>query len=224
MGRQNLKSYDSIAPYYNTLSALYSLGQISASKRHQNEFLQPNDRVLFLGCGSGQEVIAAAQRGCQVSALDASTKMLEKLARRLKRMSATARLVSGTVEDFCQDHLDAHTDRQLYDCVVANYFFNGFQESVMRRAIATIRPTSAPRWKIAPGGGGTTAGMAGSKTCESSLPTHGHASLLDIGPGYVAPQPSLRFCTKATRISRTNGTRFSDRQVGSCRVSIDRCR
>jgi ubiquinone/menaquinone biosynthesis C-methylase UbiE len=58
----------------------------------------PGDRVLDLGCGTGQLTIPLTARGIEVVPLDPSTEMLRELNRELARMGPT-RSVQGRAED-----------------------------------------------------------------------------------------------------------------------------
>jgi SAM-dependent methyltransferase len=48
-----------------------------------DELFAPGDRVLELGCGTGEDALHLAERGVLVTAIDASTGMLEQAARKL---------------------------------------------------------------------------------------------------------------------------------------------
>ena len=121
-------SYDFVATFYEQMSTLFSLGQIQASKRHQYDFWQAGEHVLFLGCGCGREVAAAAELGCHVTAVDRSQKMLDKLARRLEKRQPNEQRVSTSL--ICSE-IESLPDQPQYDTVVANYFLNCFTEEAM---------------------------------------------------------------------------------------------
>lgn len=57
--------------------------------------LGPGMRVLVPGCGSGHDVLALAQAGCEVTALDYAPAALALTARRLRETGATATLVQA---------------------------------------------------------------------------------------------------------------------------------
>jgi ubiquinone/menaquinone biosynthesis C-methylase UbiE len=118
-----LASYDSLASVYDLLGDVYSGGGIRAVKRDQVNHLQPGASVLFVGCGAGQEVVAAARKGCQVTALDASPGMIDVLENRLKKADLSANLIADCVENIGKAN--------LYDVVCANFFLNCFVEKTM---------------------------------------------------------------------------------------------
>jgi ubiquinone/menaquinone biosynthesis C-methylase UbiE len=111
-------SYGSIAGIYDWLAAIYSRGQISASKRGQLDAIASGDRVLYAGVGRGEDALAAARRGARVTAIDLAPQMLARLAKQLAREELEFELIRGDVS--------SHQPVEPYDIVVANYFLNLF--------------------------------------------------------------------------------------------------
>ena len=76
--------FDNLSPRYDFFCFLTSLGQDSRWRRIALEPLQPNMRVLDLGCGTGDLSLLAAGRfpegRVQVVGMDFSEKMLEPKA------------------------------------------------------------------------------------------------------------------------------------------------
>ncbi len=137
MSRQ-LANYDRVAGVYDLLSGAWSLGKIRAAKLDQINWLEPDQAVLFAGCGSGAEVEAAARHGCHVTAVDTSKKMLEQLQRRLDRAGCEGRLIHDRVENLPVE--------PLYDVACANFFLNCFPAPRMRELLEQIAA------KVRPGG------------------------------------------------------------------------
>ncbi len=111
-------SYGSLAAVYDWLAAVYSRGQIAASKRIQLESIESNDRVLYAGVGCGEDALLAARFGARVTAIDLAPEMLERLSKQLVREGLDCELICGDAS--------AHKPEELYDVVVANYFLNLF--------------------------------------------------------------------------------------------------
>lgn len=128
--------YGSIVRIYDWLAAVYSLGQIDASKRVQLDAIECGDRVLYAGVGSGADALEAARVGARVTAIDLSPEMLEPLSRQLAREALDSELICGDVS--------THDPGELYDVVVANYFVNLFDvdraSEMLRRLAKLVRP------------------------------------------------------------------------------------
>ncbi|MHB2264826.1 class I SAM-dependent methyltransferase [Aliihoeflea sp. PC F10.4] len=130
------RNYDAVAGIYETVAHFYSFGLIRQAKMAQLPYLNAGDRVLYLGAGSGEDAIAAARAGAQVTAVDISERMIERLRRRLARKDAKAELIAG-------DAL-ALRPQPLFDAVCGNYFFNVFgpkdMPAVLAKAATYLRP------------------------------------------------------------------------------------
>lgn len=123
-------SYGSISLVYDWLAAIYSRGQIVASKRAQLDSIQRGDRVLYAGVGRGGDALLAARFGARVTAVDLAPEMLERLAERLTREGLVSELICGDVSN--------HKPGELYDVVVANYFLNLFDVEHAREMIRQL--------------------------------------------------------------------------------------
>lgn len=130
------RNYDRAAWFYESSAAAFSLGQIRAAKAYGVSQLQPGDRVIFLGAGTGEDAILAAERGCRVTCLDISQKMLDRLQARLASRGLSAEIVCRNAFEF---------DRVgQYDACAANFFLNIFRRDEMIRmlchAAKLVRP------------------------------------------------------------------------------------
>lgn len=117
------RNYDRAAWFYEKSAKLYSTNQIRASKRYQLNHMQPGDKVLYLGAGEGEDAVMAARAGLQVTCIDISQGMLDRVQRRLQKEGLTAELI-------CQNAFD-HERIGYYDAVAANYFLNVFRRDDM---------------------------------------------------------------------------------------------
>lgn len=130
----SLRSYDHVAGFYDVMSDVYSFGQIRAAKLDQVRFMKQGDRVLFVGCGSGVDVLAAVRLGCDVTAVDTSSKMIAKLRHRLERKSLSATLVCDRYQNI---------DSGPFDVVCSNFFMNCFphetMETMLREQTALVQ-------------------------------------------------------------------------------------
>jgi len=129
--RRSADHYDRVAFCYEAIACFGSLGVIPRLKLRQLDRLPPGARILYVGAGAGEDVVAAAQRGFSVSALDQSPRMLARLRRRLAGAGCEARLIHGEVREF--------RGEGEYDVVVANFFLNVFDPGQARAVLARCR-------------------------------------------------------------------------------------
>jgi len=129
-------NYDRVAAFYEYASGVWSTGQIKAAKLKQLDWMQPESKVLYLGCGSGEDVLAAAAQGHAVGAVDISANMIQRLRHKLEKQKFSAELL-------CQSVFELDRDRQ-YDVVAANFFFNVFTgdslQRVVEKALQLLKP------------------------------------------------------------------------------------
>ena len=117
------KRYDRAAKFYEKSAHFFSFGKIRASKFRGVEQMKPGDKAIFLGVGSGEEAVLAAQNGVHVTCVDISQKMLSGLEKKLTSKGLTAELL-------CQDAFQLDRVAQ-YDFCAANHFLNVFREAEM---------------------------------------------------------------------------------------------
>lgn len=120
-------NYNHTAWFYEPLAAVYSCGQIRASKLHEIQYMQPGDRVLYAGVGGGEDAVCAAQKGVHVTSIDLAPNMLAKVESKMQRAGVKA-------EQICGDLLQ-HDRTGYYDAVCANYFLNVFTPDVMAQML-----------------------------------------------------------------------------------------
>ena len=120
-------NYNKVAWFYELSSALYSGGLIRKSKQDQIGSLQPGDRILYLGVGSGEDALLAARAGAQVTCIDLSSSMIKRARRKLEREGLQAEWLVGDALQFQAE--------EPFDHVALNYFLNCFQEHAMRRML-----------------------------------------------------------------------------------------
>jgi demethylmenaquinone methyltransferase/2-methoxy-6-polyprenyl-1,4-benzoquinol methylase len=132
----NSKDFSGTAWFYELSSNIFSAGQIAASKSAQIQWMQPGDRVLYLGVGAGEDAILAARKGVELTCIDLSSSMIKRLQRKLDKENLQATLICG---DAFEHKLTGH-----YDVVATNFFLNCFVEEqmleMMRHAVSLIRP------------------------------------------------------------------------------------
>ena len=122
-------NYGSVAKIYEKLAHLYSAGQVLESKRSQLKYLKPGDRVLYVGAGAGEDVILAAEKGIDVTVVELSQAMLDRISGRLqqKGLQDQVTLIQGDAFLFA--------DEKAFDVVIANFFLNVFSEDTMPKML-----------------------------------------------------------------------------------------
>ncbi len=129
--RRRAYRYDHVAWCYETIARLGSFGAIPRLKAAQLELIPPGARVLYVGAGSGEDVVSAAARGFDVTALDRSPRMLRRLSARLERVGLRAKLI--------EDDLLVYPATGSYDVVVANFFLNVFDPATVEAMLLRCR-------------------------------------------------------------------------------------
>ncbi len=113
-------NYSWAAPIYDRCGQLYSFGAIGASKEATLENCPANSSILLLGCGTAEEAVKAARRGCRLHLVDQSEAMLARARSRFAQ-EANPPIFSKV------DIFDWQCD-QKFDFIVANYFLNVFSK------------------------------------------------------------------------------------------------
>lgn len=121
------RSYESVARWYDAIARVYSRGRIGRAKAWQAPRLNPGERVLYVGIGTGEDALMAAQRGARVTGIDLSAAMLRRAGRRFERAGLDAELIRA---DFFE-----HASGQRYDVVALNFFLSVLDSDEMERAL-----------------------------------------------------------------------------------------
>ncbi len=121
------RNYDRAVWFYEKSAKLYSGDQIAASKRYQLNHIRPGDKTIFLGVGSGEDALMAAEHGADVTCVDISPGMLAAVEGKLKAKNLSARLICKSAYDF--------SELDTFDVCCANYFLNVFKKPDMIRML-----------------------------------------------------------------------------------------
>lgn len=131
-----VRNYDRAAWFYETSAKIYSTNQIRSSKRYQLNHIQPGDRVLYLGAGTGEDAIMAARAGADVTCIDISQGMLDRVQHRFEAESLNVNLICANAFDYVCE--------APFDVVAANYFLNVFRrhdmEKMLQQTARFVRP------------------------------------------------------------------------------------
>jgi demethylmenaquinone methyltransferase/2-methoxy-6-polyprenyl-1,4-benzoquinol methylase len=102
--------FDRIAPVYDAMNRIMTLGLDARWRRLAAEVVSPGDRVLDACCGTGDLALAAARRGGTVTGLDFSERMLER-----------ARAKAPALEWVQGDLLALSFDRESFDAATVGF-------------------------------------------------------------------------------------------------------
>jgi len=161
--------FDAVAAHYDARFTDRPLGRRLRAVVWEclEQVFRPGDRVIDLGCGTGEDAVWLARRGIAVTAVDASTAMLE-----VARRKAEAAGVADRIEFVLMD-------------------LNGIQDAVdgMNRPIgpSTDRPkTAGPLWDGALADFGVLNCIADRRALAAALARWvrpgGHVVLVPMGP------------------------------------------
>ena len=115
---------------------LLTLGRLTPlKKRIAAQYVQPNSRVLEIGCGTGTLSLLMAERGAQITAIDASPGMLSEA----KFKAEEAGLADAiTYYQLDVTELSDHVELHSFDVIVSTLAFSEFPPEVLQYALKQI--------------------------------------------------------------------------------------
>jgi ubiquinone/menaquinone biosynthesis C-methylase UbiE len=140
-------AFDAVAEEYDAHFTSSRLGGWlrDAVRRHLTGLVQPGDRLLELGCGTGEDALWLARLGANVIATDVSSAMLEAAARKAAMSEVSSRITFVQLDLAEISHEAETTGVGNYDAVLANFgVLNCLPD---RRPLAVV----LARW-VRPGG------------------------------------------------------------------------
>jgi len=133
-------SYGRLADVYDFLVNIWSMGQTRASKLSQLKHIKPNARVLAVGAGAGEEVVAIARAGAKITVVELAEGMVDVIRARLTKAGLldNANLIVG---DIMQHQVP---DEERYDVVTGNFLFAAFHKDhwplVLEQLMRLVKP------------------------------------------------------------------------------------
>jgi ubiquinone/menaquinone biosynthesis C-methylase UbiE len=130
-------NYGLMAGMYNCVTRLISRGANLRSQQCFLTYIQPNCRILSIGCGAVDFNVALSHFSPHVVALDISQQMIDCSKRMVD--------ANGTypMEWVCTDIMDYVPERP-FDVVLANYFFNTFRWGDCCKVLEHVTTMVAP--------------------------------------------------------------------------------
>lgn len=123
-------SYDRVSNFYQKLANMYSFGMIRESKRIQVKYMKPGKKALYVGCGSAEDAVMAAEKGINVTCIDISEKMINNAKKAFEKRGAKGKFINKSILE-----LEAY---EVYDYVCLNYFLNNFSDDAVLQFLVHV--------------------------------------------------------------------------------------
>lgn len=132
--KAQVKNYDMVAESYAEFNYQHLQGLNFMSKKAQLKEISPGAQVLFAGSGPGEDALAAAKKGAQVTCIDVSMRMLSFCEKKFNEHELPGRFINENVMN--------HTG--LYDAVIANFFLNVFNRKTVQTVLTYLSGLLTP--------------------------------------------------------------------------------
>ncbi|MFK7789068.1 MAG: class I SAM-dependent methyltransferase [Phycisphaeraceae bacterium] len=133
-------TYRHVAPAYDALASVYSLGAIDRAKAFHHSLIEQGDRVLYAGAGRGREIVGAIQRRADVTCVEPCSAMAMCLHKRLSAVADNFAIVPKPIQSL-------HAE-PTYDLVVAHFFLNVFDMTAMPDVLGHLCKFVKPNGRI----------------------------------------------------------------------------
>ncbi len=124
-------NFNKIAPFYDLLSFLVFGRDLYRSQMYHLGILQPNQRILIAGGGTGKILNALNELNCplQVDYIEKSAVMINKAKRRAPFKYLKVEFIDKDIFEM---------DLPNYDVVITNYFLDVFQPEQLQRVMKKL--------------------------------------------------------------------------------------
>jgi len=119
-------TFDAVAPYYNLLARLFIGSYYFDAQCQFLDQIPENSRILILGGGGDGWLLERIPESQVIHFMDKSEKMMSKAKSRNHKSRSIEFIHADYMEYDFKDH---------YDCIIANYFFDVFNEHNLHCAI-----------------------------------------------------------------------------------------
>jgi len=104
--------------------------------------IRPRDRVLLIGCGTGRDLLALRQRGCDVTGLEQSTSLADEARRTLARHGLPTLVIAEPIESYAS--------QDTFDVIVFSHFTYSYVLGMTSRvgSLARLRERVLPAGRL----------------------------------------------------------------------------
>lgn len=124
---------------------LITLGQIQGIRERIADFVQPGDRVLEIGCGTGSLALLCAERGAKVVGIDASPPMLAEAQKKVKAAGLEDRIELRLMD---ATSVADHFEPASFDLIVSTLVFSELEENTLEYVLATCGRLLKPEGRL----------------------------------------------------------------------------
>lgn len=136
-----MKVLESAPERYDRGMRLLTLGRLERVHRDMAARLNPGDRVLDVGCGTGALAVLLARKGAHVTGIDISPPMMSIAARRIQEEGLDSQV---TLQELGAVDLDTAFPHASFDAVVSTLVFSELSDDEIEYALPEIRRILRP--------------------------------------------------------------------------------
>lgn len=140
-----MKVLESAPVRYDQGMRLLTLGRLGEVHRDIAARLEPADRALDLGCGTGALAVELARKGVGVVAVDISPPMLAQAAQRVRELSMEDQV---TLRNVGAVDLDTTFEDDSFDAVVSTLVFSELSSDEIEYALTECRRILRPGGRL----------------------------------------------------------------------------
>jgi ubiquinone/menaquinone biosynthesis C-methylase UbiE len=140
-----MKVLESAPGRYDQGMRLLTLGRLQRAYRDVAGRLEPGDRVLDLGCGTGALAVELAHRGMSVVAVDISPSMLVQAVQRVRELHLEDQV---TLRQLGVAGLDTAFEDASLDAVASTLVFSELSGDEIEYALTECRRVLRPRGRL----------------------------------------------------------------------------
>jgi len=124
---------------------IITLGQIQGIQERIAEFVQPGDRVLEIGCGTGSLALLCAKRGAKVVGIDTSPPMLAEAQKKVKAAGMEHRIELRLMD---ATTIADHFEPASFDLIVSTLVLSELEENTLEYVLEACGRLLKPEGRL----------------------------------------------------------------------------